>query len=327
MKTPHYIPGRDVNYSLIREINEKIKRINGHPEYSNTIKKKIINTLTEETNAHSFMIELNKPNKETIENNKTNLSEAWESAKRNYKGIFSHDFFIDLSGEIEPDLYSIRPHGLGYREGRVRVTGEDPIPPINPQRISEEMISLTDFLNNDQEEPLIRSIFGHLHLARIHPLDDGNGRMSRMVQNLILDHNNYAPIKIEIGERNFYQTLLRGALRDYEDRRSTKGYNNNHSINLFFNYLASIENITLDRLEDELKKKRQFAVYVGDNEKGNMFIAKNTLKSRLKEGININFKQKKKMIFINGDISLKEIEPTLNCLIKKGILCNIAFIH
>lgn len=316
MKTPHYIPGKDINYDLIREINEKIKRINTHSEYSNTLKKNIIKTLIEEANAHSFIMELNGNSKE----NQTDLRDTWGWIKNNYKGEFSHDFLINLTGRIVPN------QELGYRKYRVRVIGEDSISPINPEKIPSEMISLIDFLNDPKEEPLIKAIFGHLHLVRIHPFYDGNGRASRMIQNLILDYNKYTPIRIETGERTFYQKLLRGALKNFEKRQSIQDYNNGCGINLFFEYLASIENINLDRLEDELKKKREFGIYVGDNKKGKMFTAKNILRSRIKKGISIRLDQKKDIIFLKGDVGWREIEPIVNCLNRKGIICNPASI-
>ena len=46
---------------------------------------------------------------------------------------------------------------------------------------------LVDWLNTrDDTHPLVRAAMGHLHLVSIHPWPDGNGRMSRSLQTLMI---------------------------------------------------------------------------------------------------------------------------------------------
>jgi Fic family protein len=53
--------------------------------------------------------------------------------------------------------------------------------------VPELMAELVDWLNaGDQAHPLIRAAMGHLHLVSIHPWADGNGRMSRSLQTLMI---------------------------------------------------------------------------------------------------------------------------------------------
>lgn len=49
------------------------------------------------------------------------------------------------------------------------------------------MAELVDWLNLDQDvHPLIKAAMAHLHLVSIHPWSDGNGRMSRSLQTLMI---------------------------------------------------------------------------------------------------------------------------------------------
>ena len=57
-KIPLYNPGKDVAYSLINDISEKIGRITTHPEYSQRLRKNIETSLIVDANSHSFTMEI-----------------------------------------------------------------------------------------------------------------------------------------------------------------------------------------------------------------------------------------------------------------------------
>jgi Fic family protein len=53
--------------------------------------------------------------------------------------------------------------------------------------VPDLMAELIDWLNtNDETHPLVRAAMSHLHLVSIHPWPDGNGRMSRSLQTLLI---------------------------------------------------------------------------------------------------------------------------------------------
>ncbi|GAA2456675.1 Dot/Icm type IV secretion system effector CoxFIC1 [Actinomadura vinacea] len=84
-----------------------------------------------------------------------------------------------------------RPAGQ-WRGGPVYVT--DPRDPSiaaytapDAADVPDLMTELVDWLNSDAEaHPLVRAAMAHLHLVSIHPWSDGNGRMSRSLQTLMI---------------------------------------------------------------------------------------------------------------------------------------------
>jgi Fic family protein len=79
-----------------------------------------------------------------------------------------------------------------WRHGPVFVTdADDPSVAAYTAPDAEAVPGLTaelvDWLNTDDDtHPLVRAAMGHLHLVSIHPWPDGNGRMSRSLQTLMI---------------------------------------------------------------------------------------------------------------------------------------------
>lgn len=59
--------------------------------------------------------------------------------------------------------------------------------------------------------PVIRASFAHLEFIQIHPFEDGNGRVARLILNLVLMQENFIPIAIPpIWRQRYIQTLETG---------------------------------------------------------------------------------------------------------------------
>ncbi len=93
----------------------------------------------------------------------------------------------------------LRVHGLlmaglvssagKWREKNVGILKGKKISHVAPQarRVPELMANLFEFLNKDKETPLlVRACVFHYELEFIHPFEDGNGRIGRLWQQLIL---------------------------------------------------------------------------------------------------------------------------------------------
>ena len=75
-----------------------------------------------------------------------------------------------------------------YRRGGVAVTGAGEVHHIGPpaDRVPHLMSDLLSWLGSTTEHPLIASSVFHYEFEFIHPFEDGNGRMGRLWQTLIL---------------------------------------------------------------------------------------------------------------------------------------------
>ena len=84
---------------------------------------------------------------------------------------------------------------------------------------------LEDFIewyneNKTKFKPLALSAIMHNQFEHIHPFQDGNGRVGRLLLNFILLKNNYPPINIMLEDRaEYYHTLQKYSKED--DIRST----------------------------------------------------------------------------------------------------------
>ena len=75
-----------------------------------------------------------------------------------------------------------------YRRGGVAVMGQGRIHHVGPpaERVPQLMADLLAWLGSTDEHPLIASSVFHYEFEFIHPFEDGNGRMGRLWQTLIL---------------------------------------------------------------------------------------------------------------------------------------------
>ncbi len=112
-----------------------------------------------------------------------------------------------MQGLIE-DAGHYRHAGVGVMQGKQVI---HMAPPAN--RVDALMHELFDWLANSDEHPLIRSSVFHYEFEFIHPFADGNGRMGRLWQTLILSQwkpiFSYLPVEslVYSHQENYYQAL------------------------------------------------------------------------------------------------------------------------
>ena len=80
-----------------------------------------------------------------------------------------------------------------------------------PEQVKPAMSDLIDWYRKNEHEgehPIVIAATFHYRFVRIHPFDDGNGRMARLLMNMILIKHGYTVAIIPIEERDQYiQTL------------------------------------------------------------------------------------------------------------------------
>lgn len=105
-----------------------------------------------------------------------------------------------------------------------------------PEETPAKMGELMDWLNTqsakDDVNPVLLAIEFHYRFIRIHPFDDGNGRMARLLMNFVLMKNGYPPAIVKTEDKENYYAALQQA--DAGD------------IAYFFDYITSLVNHSLE---------------------------------------------------------------------------------
>ena len=83
-----------------------------------------------------------------------------------------------------------------------------------PEQVQSAMSDLVDWYRKKEDEgehPVIMAATFHYRFVRIHPFDDGNGRMARLLMNMILMKHGYTVALISREERDQYINTLERA--------------------------------------------------------------------------------------------------------------------
>lgn len=85
---------------------------------------------------------------------------------------------------------------------------------IPAKEVKSALLEMVDWYkkNKDKFKPLVLSVLIHNQFEYIHPFQDGNGRVGRLLLNYILIRNNYPPVNINLEDRQEYYKCL----RDYD---------------------------------------------------------------------------------------------------------------
>ncbi len=120
-----------------------------------------------------------------------------------------------------------------YRQSQINIQGANFIPPTFYD-IKDQMKDLVSFINNNPDElrPIELASYVHHAISWIHPFDDGNGRIARLLLNFILLQNGYRFVVIRKVDRKKYLDCLSKA--DLGNPES------------FVNFIARCEEQTLD---------------------------------------------------------------------------------
>jgi len=168
------------------------------------------NTLTlQETS--QLLFENITPRKSLREINEViNHKKAFDFILTNKKDI-SKDLILQLhklvvQSTLKPELES----QIGkYRTLQVYIRGTNWLPPKS-EDVPKEMGSLLSWYskNNKSLHPLILATYFHSAFETIHPFVDGNGRVGRLLMNLILHRHKYPMINIPNQKKHIYYKAL-----------------------------------------------------------------------------------------------------------------------
>ncbi|MBO0359245.1 Fic family protein [Hymenobacter sp. BT186] len=106
---------------------------------------------------------------------------------------------------IQPGRYKSGPNNVQTATGEIFYFA-------SPEETPGKMTDLVDWYRQKTEQatlhPVALAAEFHYRFVRIHPFDDGNGRMSRLLMNLILMRSGYPMTVIKATDRNRYLAAL-----------------------------------------------------------------------------------------------------------------------
>ncbi len=303
-----------------RRIEETLKRINEHPEYSSKVHSETVHQLLCEAARHSMSIELVAETEAGYEAHiprpviLDRLRQGWDELTKYGANLGT---FTVLGKMIAPEK---NPHPT-FRTKDVTFGG---IEGTTATLIMYEVQNLSLYLADNSINPITRAIEAHLQLVRIHPYTDGNGRIARLTQNYVLHHNNYPPAIIQESDRELYVTLLNNTLIDRINENSFSWEPSQHELT-FREYIASKTLQSAKKIEEQLSKRRRYIVELPTvTDPAHAISIANRLRdnaSRVGNGISVRKqrisggKRKRKKSYYNlevvGDVSQEHIKASM----------------
>lgn len=134
--------------------------------------------------------------------------------------IFSNKLKIKENDIIKMHKIIVKNTGVsaGYKNLPNFLVGRE-VETTKPEKVREEMKSLIRwYYKNKNIHPLERAAIFHGKFEKIHPFEDGNGRVGRLLINIILLTNGYPPLIIRKTHRLSYFSCLEAFDNNYQDK-------------------------------------------------------------------------------------------------------------
>lgn len=129
----------------------------------------------------------------------------------------------------DPGLWRTGPIGVTGADGSLEYVGPDAAQVVG--LMDEVFVSLTKGEREDKVDVVVKAAMAHLNVISVHPFRDGNGRVSRIVQSLVLARSGLAsPEFFSIEEylgshtQDYYAALRETQGGSYQPRRSAAGW-------------------------------------------------------------------------------------------------------
>lgn len=215
-----------ISQNILEQIELARQALTRHSDYDFLLQNRLYGSLHEEAVRHSIELEFPSNKKRLLRRGRAlRLAEKrLKEARIHFAGEFNLKFNGRLSEELLRETLGFILPDLGdypaYRSsGGFSFTNGVAGPYMYPNNVDGEMQQF--FLDNGSldEHFACKSVHAHLHLARIHPFQDGNGRLARLVQNEVLAYRGYPPIVLYSGERQQYLFLIEQAARSYREAK------------------------------------------------------------------------------------------------------------
>ena len=137
--------------------------------------------------------------------------------KAKAKEEFSKKLILDVQKLVEKGaskekigLRGAMPPGVLFAVYDSQTGKPDYIPPEYSE-IPDLLDELVEYVNTTDDHPLIVAAIVHYQLVTIHPFEDGNGRIARLLVNFILARHNYPMVVVRSRKKKDYLEALHQA--------------------------------------------------------------------------------------------------------------------
>ena len=201
-------------FSLTEELKKKVVEVddlsknNFFEDLSENEKIDIIRLAQEDEAFYSSVIEgahtTKKRTKELVEKGLEPQNKDEKMVLNNYHALsyIMENIHKNITEELIVEIFKIVTKGtleeeeFGYRKNQnfVRNLEEVVYEPPKFEEVSKMMKSLVAFIGDDTDErvhPIVKAFIIHFYFVYIHPFNDGNGRMSRLLTTLLLYRNGF----------------------------------------------------------------------------------------------------------------------------------------
>lgn len=120
------------------------------------------------------------------------------------------DLYVELWGPSVDAGIMTAAELRGWRQAPVYIRGSDYVPPA-PGKVPQLMRVWSDAVNGLEMDPVSRAAVAHWAFVHVHPFMDGNGRLSRLLMNLLLCSAGLPWTIIRAEERREYFAVLEAA--------------------------------------------------------------------------------------------------------------------
>jgi Fic family protein len=140
-------------------------------------------------------------------------------------------------------------------------------PPVHVAAEMDRLIEILDDLEKRQVKPLLMATWLHHAFVQIHPFQDGNGRLARLLASLVLVKNELFPLTVKRHDKKRYIDALEMAdqeqpqeLVDYfgeiQRRNIEAALNMNLELELSTTSLADVADIFAQKIENEIQRQK-----------------------------------------------------------------------
>jgi len=241
------------------------------------------------------------------------LVEPYESPAKTAEGLPTKKL-------IKIGTYKTSPNSVETITGEMHyyATVED-----TPILMRELMEWLKNNFENKKIHPIVLAAIFHHKFVSIHPFDDGNGRIARLIMNLILMQKDYPPVVIKKDDENknaYYFALSQADTGNYMPFVEFIAENMINSLEI---YLKGAKGESLDEPDDfekemalfkmELKGQKDYKKEIKTKENVNLIMEKSI--NPLLKNIDLKF-NKLKELFFDYKISFIKINERQRSLSK-----------